>query len=108
MKRWKNQSSKTDDILKIADFIEQLGWKKIIILDLDKQISAGIGDDDLEAEILESEEIQSNISSTIAQVKHLMEELQAPSHSSCLSSPLQASQTNRSPSMASKDTERLC
>ena len=65
---------------RIINLIEQLDWKRTILLDLDKQISAGIGDDDLEAEILESEEIQSDISSTTARVKQLMEKLQAPPH----------------------------
>ena len=106
VERCKNQPSETDDIPKIADLIEQLDRKKTIFLDLDKQISAGISDDDLEAEILESEEIQSDISSTIAQVKRLMEELQAPPHSSRPSSPLQEPQTDsRSSSRASLDTQ---
>lgn len=105
LERCKNQSSETDDIPKIADLIEQLGRKKTILLDLDKQISTGIGDDDLEAEILESEEIQSDISSTIARVKRLMEKLQAPPHSSRPSLPLQVLQTDRPPSAASSDTQ---
>ena len=65
MEGCKNQPSKTDDIPKIADLVEQLDWKKTIILDLHKQTSAGIGDDNLEAEILESEEIQSDSSNAI-------------------------------------------
>ena len=56
---------KTDDMPKIANLIEQLGWKKTILLDLDKQISTGIGADDIEAEILESDEIQYDTFSTI-------------------------------------------
>ena len=54
MEGCKNQSSKTDDVLKIVDLVEQLDWKKTVLLDLHKHISAGIGDDDLEAEILEN------------------------------------------------------
>ena len=93
-----------DDTTTFADLIKQLERKRNILVDLDKQIFTGVSDDDLEAEILESEEIQSEISSTIARVKRLMEQLQALTHSSCLSSPSQVSQTNRSPSPSSSDT----
>ena len=45
-----------DDATSLKDLIEQLERKKTILMDLDKQISAGISDDDFEAERLESEE----------------------------------------------------
>ena len=65
IERCSNNTSEMDDATSLADLIEQLERKRTILVDLDKQISAGISDDDLEAEVLESEEIQSELSSTI-------------------------------------------
>ena len=101
MERCSNDSSEErDDTTTLADLIEQLERKRNILVDLDKQIFTGVSDDDLEAE----EEIQSEISSTIARVKRLMQQLQALTHSSRLSSPSQVSQIDRSPSPSSSDT----
>ena len=66
-----NDTYKMDDTTSFANLIDQLERKKTILMDLDKQISAGISDDDLEAEILESEETQSEFSSTMTWVKCL-------------------------------------
>ena len=96
-----------DDTTSLADLIEQLERKRTILVDLDKQISAGISDDDLEAEVIELEEIQSELSSTIAQVKRLMQKLQALTHSPCSSSSSLVSETNRSSSRASSETTTL-
>jgi len=82
-----NDKSEVDSITKLTDLIEQFDRKRNILVDLDKQIAAGISDDDLEAELLESEEIQSKISATVTRVKHLMQVLQAQTHSSLPSSP---------------------
>ena len=77
-----------DDVTSLADLIEQLERKRTILVDLDRQISAGVSDDDLEAEILESEEIQSELSSTMARVKRLMQQFQQVlTHSPRSSSP---------------------
>ena len=43
-------------------------------MELDKQIFGGISDNDLETEILESQEIQAEISSTMAWVECLMQD----------------------------------
>jgi len=88
-----NDKSEADAMTKLTDLIEQLDRKRNILVDLDKQIAAGISDDDLEAEILESEEIQSEISATVARMKHRMQVLQAQTHSSCPSSPPRTLQT---------------
>ena len=66
-----NDPYEMDDTTSFANLIDQLEPKKTILIDLDKQISAGISDDDLEAEILESEEIQFEFSSTMTWVKCL-------------------------------------
>ena len=76
MERYSNSTSEMDDVTSLADLIEQLERKRTILVDLDRQISAGVSDDDLEAEILESEEIQSELSSTMARVKRLMQQFQ--------------------------------
>ena len=76
-------------------------------MDLDKQIYAGISDDDLEAEIVESEEIQSELTSTIAQVKCFMLQFQVLAHFPRSSSPSQVSQINTSSSLASSETDTL-
>ena len=57
MERYSNSTSEMDDVTSLADLIEQLERKRTILVNLDRQISAGVSDDDLEAEILESEEI---------------------------------------------------
>ena len=107
IERCSNNTSKMDDATSLADLIEQLERKRTILVDLDKQISAGISDDDLETEVLESEEIQSELSSTIARVKCLMQKLQALTHSPRSSSPSQVSETNISSSRASSETTTL-
>ena len=105
MKRYSNSTSEMDDVTSLADLIELLERKRTILVDLDRQISAGISDDDLEAEILESEEIQSELSSTMALVKRLMQQFQQLlTHSPCSSSPSQVPQTTRSPSQVSQTT----
>ena len=72
MMEWcSNDTYEMDDTTLLANLIEQLEWKKTIFMGLDKQIFAGISSDDLEAEILESEEMQSEFSSTMAWVKCL-------------------------------------
>ena len=96
-----------DDVTSLADLIEQLERKRTILVDLDRQISTGVSDDDLEAEILESEEIQSELSSTMARVKRLMQQFQQVlTHSPRSSSPSQVQQTTRSPSQVSQTTTR--
>ena len=107
IERCSNNTSGMDDTTSLADLIEQLERKRTILVDLDKQISAGISDDDLEAEVIESEEIQSELSSTIARVKRLMQKLQALTHSPRSSSPSLVSETNRSSSRASSETTTL-
>jgi len=52
-----DESSEMDTTTKLVDLIEQLDRKRNILEVLDKQITAGISDDNLEAEILGSEEI---------------------------------------------------
>ena len=79
---WGNTDNTATLETTLADLIEQLERKRSILVELDKQISAGIGDDDLESEILESEEIQAEFSSTMAWVKRLMQKLQVPTRSS--------------------------
>ena len=69
IERCDNDSPETEDSAKLAKLIEQLERKKTILIDLDRQISVKVSDDDLEAEILESEDLQFQISSTIARVK---------------------------------------
>ena len=105
MERYSNSTSEMDDVTSLADLIEQLERKRTILVDLDRQISAGVSDDDLEAEILESEEIQSELSSTMARVKRLMQQFQQVlTHSPRSSSPSQVQQTTRSPSQVSQTT----
>ena len=105
MERYSNSTSEMDDVTSLADLIEQLERKRTILVDLDRQISAGVSDDDLEAEILESEEIQSELSSTMAKVKRLMQQFQQVlTHSPRSSSPSQVQQTTRSPSQISQTT----
>ena len=67
IERYSNSTSEIDDVNSLAYLIEQLQLerKRTILVDLDRQVSAGVSDDDLEAEILESEEIQSELSSTM-------------------------------------------
>ena len=94
MEQCSNNTSEMDDATSLTDLIEQLEQIRTILVDLDRQISAGASDDNLEAEILESEEIQSQLSSTMAQVKHLMQQFQQVLiNSPRSSSPLQVSQT---------------
>ena len=56
MEHRSNKTFEMDDTTSLINFIEKLEWEKTILMDLDKQTSAGISDDDLEAKILESEE----------------------------------------------------
>ena len=108
MERCSNGTSEMDDTTCLTDLIEQLKQKRTILVDLDRQISAGVSDDNLEAEILESEEIQSHLSSTMAWVKRLMQQFQQVlTHSPRSSSPLQVSQTSISSSLASSETDTL-
>ena len=71
-----NSTSEMDDATLLADLIKQLEHKRTILVDLGRQISASISDNDLEAEILKTEKIQSELSSTMAWVKHLMQQFQ--------------------------------
>ena len=107
MEQCSNNTFEMDDTTSLTNFIEKLEWEKTILMDLDKQISAGISDDDLEAEILESEEMQSELSSTMARVKHLIQQFQVLTHCLHSSSPSQVSQTNRSSSPASSENDTL-
>ena len=47
-----SNTSEMDDATLLANLIEWLEWKRTFLVDLDKQISDSISDDDLEAEIL--------------------------------------------------------
>ena len=87
---------------KLAELSEQLERKKTILIDLDRQISVKVSDDDLEAEILESEDLQFQISSTIARVKRRVQKLQALTRKSPPSSP---PSNSRSPSPTSSSTD---
>ena len=52
IERCSNNTSEMDDATSFKDLMEQLERKRTILVDLDKQISAGISDDNFEAEIL--------------------------------------------------------
>ena len=77
IERCDNDSPETEDSARLAELIEQLERKRTILTDLDRQISVKVSDDDLEDEILETENLQFQVSSTIARVKCRVQKLQA-------------------------------
>ena len=101
IERCDNDSPETEDSARLAELIEQLERKRTILTDLDRQISVKVSDDDLEDEILETENLQFQVSSTIAWVKRRVQKLQAPTRQS---PPLSPPSNSRSPSPSSSDT----
>ena len=65
-----------DDPDALVELISQLERKKGFLADFDKQVSAKIDEEDLEVEVLEAEELQSEISKSIMKGKHLQRHLQ--------------------------------
>ena len=61
----------------LTELISQLDRKKSILADLDKEIAARINEEELEAEVLESEELQSEISRVIMKGKRLQRRIEA-------------------------------
>ena len=102
IERCDNDSPDTEDSARLAELIEQLERKRTILTDLDRQISVKVSDDDLEDEILETENLQFQVFSTIARVKRRVQKLQAPTPQSPPSSP---PSNSRSPSPSSSDTD---
>ena len=102
IERCDNDSPETEDSARLAKLIEQLELKRTILTDLDRQISFKVSDDDLEDEILETKNLQFQVSSTIARVKRRVQKLQAPTRQSPPSSP---PSNSRSPSPSSSDTD---
>ena len=69
-----NTKINEDDLDTLVELISQLERKKGILADLDKQISAAIDEEELEAEVLEAE-LHSQISKSIMKGKRLQRRL---------------------------------
>jgi len=65
-----------DDADTLAKLLSQLERKKTILTDLDTRIASTINEDELEIEVFESEDLQLDISKTIAKGKRLQKHLQ--------------------------------
>lgn len=70
--RCKEQSPGEEDIIILTSLLEQFTRKKEILHALDEKLAQLTDEKDLEAEILESEELQNSISRQITTVKHLL------------------------------------
>ena len=77
LERCNSSTPNEDDLDTLVELISQLERKKGILADLDKQISAAIDEEELEAEVLEAEELHSQISKSIMKGKRLQRRLQA-------------------------------
>ena len=65
-----------DDADTLAELLSQLERKKSILTDLDTRIASTINEEELETEVFEAEDLQSDISKTIAKGKRLQKHLE--------------------------------
>ena len=80
--RSKEHPLEEDDVIALTSLLEQLTRKKQILSDLDEKIVALVDEKDLEAEIVESEELQSSISRNITRAKRLLNNPKPPASTS--------------------------
>ena len=76
MERCNATDPEEEDAGALTELLTQLERKKAIITDLDTWIVSTINEDKVEAEVLESEDLQLDISSTISKGKRLQKCLQ--------------------------------
>ena len=81
--RCKGQPLEEDDVIALTSLLEQFTRKKEILHALDEKLTLLTEEKDLEAEILESEELQNSISRQITRVKRMLDAPRTPqpSHS---------------------------
>ena len=94
MERCNSTEPEEEDADTLSKLLVQLERKKAILTDLDTRIGAIINEDELETEVLESEDLQMDISNTISKGKRLQKRLQPLGLSSSLYLPLRISQLN--------------
>ena len=99
--RCKEHPPGEEDIVTLTSLLEQLNRKKEILNGLDEKIAGLTDEKDLEAEIVESEEIQSSISRQITQVKRL---LSAPTPTSTPNTDTTSTQNKSKEEVIPRDT----
>ena len=100
--RCKEQPPGEEDIVTLTSLLEQLNRKKEILNGLDEKIAGLTDEKDLEAEIVESEEMQlSSISCQITQVKRL---LSAPTPTSTPNTDRNSTQNKSKEEVIPRDT----